>query len=197
MELCFLFISPCFSFNGQNYVLFTAEPRTHSLLLLCAETLNFPLDLLFPKGISQVEGCESLARSSSTMWSHLPWMWPLAKGTRGPSVEQQLWGPACGRAGSRFKLSLQRRAASSVHKYPALLCWLCRFPYKQTRSHFPSEPSGFDRCPQLFLGPLLEGKKGRGYSELKEIASDGSLQFHGLADELPLFSSICYQHHWL
>lgn len=32
--------------------------------------------------------------------------------------------------------------------------------------------------------------KWREYSELKEIASDGSLQFHGLGDELPFFPSI-------
>lgn len=41
-----------------------------------------------------------------------------------------------------------------------------------------------------FSGPIVKGEKGREYSELKEIASDGSLQFHGLGDELPLFPSI-------
>jgi len=41
-----------------------------------------------------------------------------------------------------------------------------------------------------FSGPIVKGEKGREYSELKEMASDGSLQFHGLGDELPLFASI-------
>lgn len=41
-----------------------------------------------------------------------------------------------------------------------------------------------------FSGAVVKGEKGREYSELKEIASDGSLQFHGLGDELPLFPSI-------
>lgn len=52
MELRFLFISPSFAFKGQNYILFTAEPRTCILLLLHAESLDNPLDILFPKGIS-------------------------------------------------------------------------------------------------------------------------------------------------
>ena len=69
-------------------------------------------------------------------------------------------GPVRSREGSGFRLSLQRWAASNVYKYPILLCWLYHFPHKQTRSHFPSEPSGFDRCLWLFLGPLLKGKKG-------------------------------------
>lgn len=41
-----------------------------------------------------------------------------------------------------------------------------------------------------FSGPIVKWEKGREYSELKEIASDGSLQFHGLGDELPFFPSI-------
>lgn len=41
-----------------------------------------------------------------------------------------------------------------------------------------------------FSGTIVKGEKGREYSELEEIASDGSLQFHGLGDELPLFPSI-------
>lgn len=41
-----------------------------------------------------------------------------------------------------------------------------------------------------FSGPIVKWEKGREYSELKEIASDGSLQFYGLGDELPFFPSI-------
>lgn len=41
-----------------------------------------------------------------------------------------------------------------------------------------------------FSGPIVEGGKGREYSELEEIASAGSLQFHGLGDELPFSHSI-------
>lgn len=36
-----------------------------------------------------------------------------------------------------------------------------------------------------FSGPIVKGGKGREYSELKEMASAGSLQFDGLGDELP------------
>lgn len=36
-----------------------------------------------------------------------------------------------------------------------------------------------------FSGPIVKGGKGREYSELREMASAGSLQFDGLGDELP------------
>lgn len=51
---------PPFAFKGQNYILFTAEPRTWSLSLLHAESLDNPLGILFPKGISWLVGCETL-----------------------------------------------------------------------------------------------------------------------------------------
>lgn len=72
MELYFLFISPHppFSFKGQNYFLFAAEPRTCSLLLLHAESLNIPLDILFPKGISWLESCKTSAMPGAVVQPH-------------------------------------------------------------------------------------------------------------------------------
>lgn len=57
----FRFYFPSLSFKRQNYILFAAGPRTCSLPLLHAELQNNPLDILFPRGISWLEGCETLA----------------------------------------------------------------------------------------------------------------------------------------
>lgn len=70
MELCFLFISPHFSFKEQHYILFTTGPRTCSLLLLHAESQNNPLDILFPRIISWLEGCETLAMQGGAVQLH-------------------------------------------------------------------------------------------------------------------------------
>ena len=84
-----LYLPPHFSFKGQNYILFTAEPRTCSLLLLRAESLNSPLDTLFPKGISWLEGCETSAMQGGAVQPR-----GLASPERGPLQMRSLSGAA-------------------------------------------------------------------------------------------------------
>lgn len=163
MELCFLFISPCFSFNGQNYILFTAEPRTRSLLLLHAETLNIPLDLLFPKGISQVEGCESLGMQRGALEPC-----GLSFPGRGPlqtAPEVPLWSSS-----SRVPPAAELGANSSCHRrderLPAYIniqpFSVDSFAFLINRHAviFQVSHLGLTDVPGFFLGPLLEGEKG-------------------------------------
>lgn len=83
----FPFYLPPFSFKGQNYILFTAEPRTCSLLLLHTKSLSIPLRILFPKGISWLEGCETSAMSGGAVQPHglaFPERGPLQKANEVP-----------------------------------------------------------------------------------------------------------------
>lgn len=61
---------PPFSFKGQDYILFTAEPRTCSLLLLHAESLNNPLVIFFLKGTFWLEGYETLVMQGGAVQPH-------------------------------------------------------------------------------------------------------------------------------
>lgn len=93
------FYLPSLSFKRQNCILFTAGPRTCSLLLLHAQSQNNPLDFLFPWGLSWLEDSETSAMQggavqlqyltflkcgplqtrflsrTTSFWSRLLWSW--------------------------------------------------------------------------------------------------------------------------
>lgn len=148
----FPFISSHFLLKGRITFYLQLGPGP-VVCCFCMQLQNNPLEILFPRGISCLEGCETLAMQGRAVQPQY-----LIFLKCGSLVEQHLSSLACSGSGSKFKLSLQRWAASNIHKYPLLLCWFYHFAYKQTHSHSPSEPSGFDRCRWLFLDPLLNGK---------------------------------------